>query len=97
MAILCAGGCVGGEQTKVVCRGVSEIRYVGNVFASRRAQVARTGEKLDTEWLRRKRAIAALAHARVGRLCEFYDLDDRFHEPDHGTGDLLVDSSFAVR
>ena len=24
-------------------------------------------------------------------------LDDRFHEPDHGTGDLLVDSSFAVR
>jgi hypothetical protein len=25
------------------------------------------------------------------------ELDDRFHEPDHGTGDLLVDSSFAVR
>ena len=25
------------------------------------------------------------------------NLDDRFHEPDHGTGDLLVDSSFAVR
>ena len=24
-------------------------------------------------------------------------LDDQFHEPDHGTGDLLVDSSFAVR
>jgi hypothetical protein len=24
-------------------------------------------------------------------------LHDRFHEPDHGTGDLLVDSSFAVR
>ena len=24
-------------------------------------------------------------------------LDDRFHEPDHGTGALLVDSSFAVR
>jgi hypothetical protein len=24
-------------------------------------------------------------------------LDDRFREPDHGTGDLLVDSSFAVR
>jgi hypothetical protein len=24
-------------------------------------------------------------------------LDDRFHEPDHGTGDLLVDSSFVVR
>ena len=24
-------------------------------------------------------------------------LDDRFHESDHGTGDLLVDSSFAVR
>ena len=23
-------------------------------------------------------------------------LDNRFHEPDHGTGDLLVDSSFAV-
>jgi aryl-alcohol dehydrogenase-like predicted oxidoreductase len=27
----------------------------------------------------------------------FSRLDDRFHEPDHGTGDLLVDSSFAVR
>ena len=27
----------------------------------------------------------------------FKKLDDRFHEPDHGTGDLLVDSSFAVR
>jgi hypothetical protein len=26
-----------------------------------------------------------------------YALDDRFHEPDHGTGDLLVDSSFAVK
>jgi len=26
-----------------------------------------------------------------------WELDDRFHEPDHGTGDLLVDSSFAVR
>ena len=26
-----------------------------------------------------------------------WKLDDRFHEPDHGTGDLLVDSSFAVR
>ena len=25
------------------------------------------------------------------------ELDDQFHEPDHGTGDLLVDSSFAVR
>ena len=24
-------------------------------------------------------------------------LDDQFHEPDHGTGALLVDSSFAVR
>ena len=24
-------------------------------------------------------------------------LDEQFHEPDHGTGDLLVDSSFAVR
>jgi hypothetical protein len=27
----------------------------------------------------------------------FEYLDDRFHEPDHGTGDLLADSSFAVR
>ncbi|HWX61041.1 hypothetical protein [Bradyrhizobium sp.] len=27
----------------------------------------------------------------------YVELDDRFHEPDHGTGDLLVDSSFAVR
>ena len=25
------------------------------------------------------------------------DLDDQFHETDHGTGNLLVDSSFAVR
>jgi hypothetical protein len=36
---------------------------------------------------------------RRGTLPEFPAdvLDDRFHEPDHGTGDLLVDSSFAVR
>ena len=26
-----------------------------------------------------------------------FELDDQFHEPDHGTGALLVDSSFAVR
>jgi hypothetical protein len=31
------------------------------------------------------------------RLPYLAELDDRFHEPDHGTGDLLVDSSFAVR
>jgi hypothetical protein len=30
-------------------------------------------------------------------VAEVRPLDDRFHEPDHGTGDLLVDSSFAVR
>jgi hypothetical protein len=34
----------------------------------------------------------------VPRLLEqLGSLDDRFHESDHGTGDLLVDSSFAVR
>jgi hypothetical protein len=33
----------------------------------------------------------------VARLLSSALLDDRFHEPDHGTGDLLVDSSFAVR
>jgi hypothetical protein len=43
------------------------------------------------------------AQERVERLLREFDaevgfpLDDRFHEPDHGTGDLLVDSSFAVR
>ena len=26
----------------------------------------------------------------------FEDLDDRFHETDHGTGNLLADSSFVV-
>jgi hypothetical protein len=32
-----------------------------------------------------------------GNATPTWKLDDRFHEPDHGTGDLLVDSSFAVR
>ena len=37
------------------------------------------------------------ADGHSDRLPQLADLDDRFHEPDHGTGDLLVDSSFAVR
>jgi hypothetical protein len=42
--------------------------------------------------------IAALQLGALGEmLVKQRTLDDRFHEPDHGTGDLLVDSSFAVR
>ena len=36
-------------------------------------------------------------HHAINRLLPLRVLDDRFHESDHGTGDLLVDSSFAVR
>jgi hypothetical protein len=36
-------------------------------------------------------------NAKCYRPTWLVKLDDRFHEPDHGTGDLLVDSSFAVR
>ena len=44
IALLCAGG----KQAKVVRGGVSEIRYVGDFLAARRAKVSFTREKLDT-------------------------------------------------
>jgi class 3 adenylate cyclase len=40
---------------------------------------------------------ALIQDAAYENLLKSRRLDDRFHEPDHGTGDLLVDSSFAVR
>ena len=44
------------------------------------------------------RAIQAwMGHKNIQHTVRYKGLDDRFHEPDHGTGDLLVDSSFAVR
>ena len=44
-------------------------------------------------WIEQGRAVQASPRA-LSRLAKA--LDNRFHEPDHGTGDLLVDSSFAV-
>ena len=47
-----------------------------------------------------QKRLSARSHVVLGKLIPAFPghaLDDRFHEPDHGTGDLLVDSSFAVR
>jgi hypothetical protein len=43
------------------------------------------------------RGYTTLSGLALGFARDCLLLDDRFHEPDHGTGDLLVDSSFAVR
>jgi hypothetical protein len=56
-----------------------------------------TTKKLAPNWgapIQARRQIRPRSTSQ--NLCDEV-LDDRFHEPDHGTGDLLVDSSFAVR
>jgi hypothetical protein len=58
-----------------------KVRY----HAARVDEIPQRLRELEEEW-DIERAIEANASA----------LDDRFHEPNHGTGDLLADSSFAI-
>ena len=55
---------------------------------------AATLSKAEMKQARQMEARVANLKRRIATMGR---LDDRFHEPDHGTGDLLVDSSFAVR